>query len=228
MIFVVDAKHRRHFATDLTDMHCHRKAAFVDHAGWRIPVVADQEIDRYDLLEDTTYLLAKNGPYGPVLASARLLTTTGPHLMLALYSASYRAALPAGPTTWEVSRFCIAPGIRSRSKRLGLLWETICGVMETALLHGVNQVIFAANHSLLPLALECGWKARTVGLTINDGADEFTPVVASITQDGLRNVRDRYRIPAGVVRIPGDSKSGDTNDRLDLPTIGVPKHLSAS
>ena len=62
MIFVVDAANRRHFATDLAAMHCHRKAVFVDRAGWKLPVIADLEIDRYDLLEDTVYLLAKDEP----------------------------------------------------------------------------------------------------------------------------------------------------------------------
>src|SRR5215469_15968864 len=167
MIFVVDAGNRKRFAADLAAMHRQRKAVFVDRAGWKLSVVGHKEIDRYDLLEETVYLLAKDEPKGPVLASVRLLTTTGPHLMRDLYSASYRAALPCGPTVWEVSRYCTAPAIGGRSARLGLLWETICGLMETALKHGIDHVIFAANRALLPHALECGWKARTVGPTMS-------------------------------------------------------------
>lgn len=201
MIFVVDAGKRRHFAADLAAMHCHRKIVFVDCAGWKIPVVADQEIDRYDALEETIYLLAKDEPYGPVLASARLITTTGPHLMRDLYSTPYRSTLPSGPTTWEVSRYCTAPGIGGRGKRLNLLWQTICGVMETALERGKDRVIFAANRALLPLALECGWDARTAGPTMSDGEDEITAVVAAVTPDGLRNVRDRHAVPEPIIRL---------------------------
>jgi len=200
MILVIDGGNRRYFAGDLTAMYCHRKAVFVDRAGWNLPVVADQEIDRFDRLEDTLYLLAKDEPYGPVLASARLLTTTGPHLMRDLYPASYPAVLPSGPTVWEVSRYCTAPGLGGRRRRLGLLWETICGIMETALEHGVEQLIFAANRALLPLALECGWDARTVGPTISDGGDEVTAVVAEITSEGLRRVRNRHAIPAPIIQ----------------------------
>lgn len=194
MIVVVDSGNRGHFAADISAMHRQRKAVFVDRAGWKVPVVADLEIDRYDLLEDTRYLLAKDEPHGPLLASARLLTTTGPHLMQELYPASHRAALPSGPTVWEVSRFCTAPGIGSRTRRLTLLWEIICGVMETTLAQGVDQVIFAANRALLPLALECGWKARTVGPTLTDGNDEVTAVVVAVTPEGLGNVRDRHGV----------------------------------
>lgn len=199
MIFVVDAANRSHFATDLAVMHRQRKAVFVDGAGWELPVVAGQEIDRYDLLKDTIYLLAKTGPNGPVLASARLLTTIGPHLMQDLYARSQRPALPAGPTVWEVSRYCTAPAIVGRRRRLDLLWEIICGILEMALEHGIDRIIFAANRALLPLALSCGWQARTLGPAMSDGNDEVTSVLVSVTPGGLRNVRDRHAIPHPVI-----------------------------
>lgn len=200
MIFVVDAANRRHFAADLAMMHRQRKAVFVDRAGWQIPVIGDQEVDRYDALEDTMYLLAKAEPHGPLLASARILTTTGPHLMRDLYSASYRAALPSGPNVWEISRYCTAPGIGGRTKRLHLLWEIIAGIMETALHHHVDQVIFVANRALLPLALACGWDAKTAGPTMSDGDEEATAVISAVTPDGLRIVRDRHGLSEQVVR----------------------------
>lgn len=206
MIFIVDARNREHFAADLAAMHRQRKAVFVDRAGWKLSVIADQEIDRYDLLEDTVYLLVKDEPHGPVVASTRLLTTTGPHLMGDLYSAAYRAAIPSGPRVWEVSRYCTAPPIEDRSRRLGLLWETICGIMETALEHGVDHIIFAANRALLPRALECGWQARTAEPTMNDGDDEVTAVIATVTPEGLHNVRVRNGIPEHVIRSETDQK----------------------
>ncbi|HEY1890657.1 MAG TPA: acyl-homoserine-lactone synthase [Steroidobacteraceae bacterium] len=219
MIFVVDAANRRHFATDLAAMHCHRKAVFVDRAGWKLPVIADLEIDRYDLLEDTVYLLAKDEPSGPLLASARLLKTTGPHLMQDLYPASFGAALPSGPTVWEISRYCTAPGIRGRSRRLGLLWQVICASMEAGLANSIHQVIFAANRALLPLALECGWDTRTVGIPVHDGDDEITAVVANVTLRGLLNVRDRHGISGPAISL----RTGGASD-----TIGFESRYRAS
>ena len=226
MILVVDSGSRRHFATDLAVMHCQRKAVFVDRAGWKVPVVADLEIDRYDLLDDTVYLLAKEEPHGPLLASARLLETAGPHLMQDLYPGRYRAALPSGPGVWEVSRFCTAPGIGGRSKRLGLLWEVICGVMELGLAQGIAQVIFAANRALLPLALECGWETRIVGPTLSDGNDEVTAVAAAITPAGLRNVRDRHQVPDPVLR-PLDATERTAESTPVRPTLAPPAQASA-
>ena len=206
MIFVVDAGNRKHFATDLAAMHRQRKAVFVDRAGWKVPVVGDQEVDRYDLLADTMYLLAKDEPSGQVLASVRLITTTGPHLMQDLYPPSIRETLPSGPRVWEASRYCTAAGIAGRSKRLRLLWEIICGLMETALEYSIDKVIFAANRALLPLALECGWAARPIGPTLIDGNDDMTPVVATITEADLRTVRYRHNILEAIARLPTSAR----------------------
>ena len=94
----------------------------------------------------------------------------------------------------------MSPAIASRRKRIELLWETACGVIETALLYGVEKVTFVANAALLPLALECGWKCARLGPTLPDGDDEITAVVASITPNGLRAVRRRLGIDAPVTR----------------------------
>lgn len=226
MILVVDGGSRRHFAVDIAAMHCQRKVVFVDRAGWKVPVVADREIDRYDLLEETVYLLAKEEPHGPLLASARLLTTAGPHLMQELYPASHRAAFPAGPTVWEVSRYCTAPWIVDRRKRLGFLWEIICGVMELGLAKGIDHVIFAANRALLPLALGCGWDAGPLGPAISDGDDEVTAVAAAVTPQGLRKVRDRHGVPDPVIL-----RVGPMDHAIDgapaRPKLGPPEHAGA-
>ena len=226
MILVAEAGNRTQFAADLAAMHQQRKAVFVDRAGWKVPVVADLEIDRYDLLEDTLYLLAKEEPCGPLLASARLLTTSGPHLMQDLYPASSRAALPTGPGVWEASRFCTAPGVGGRSRRLVLLWEIICGVMELGLAAGIDQVIFAANRALLPLALECGWEARTLGPTMSDGDDEVTAVAAAITPEGLRNVRHRHDIAEPVIHSLAALGRASRSTPAP-PQLGAPEHASA-
>ncbi|HET9106668.1 MAG TPA: acyl-homoserine-lactone synthase [Steroidobacteraceae bacterium] len=227
MIFLVDAGNRPSFATDIGAMHRQRKVVFVDRAGWKVPVVADQEIDRFDLLEQTRYLIAKDEPHGSVLASARLLATSGPHLMQDLYGASHPATLPRGRNVWEASRFCTAPGIASRTRRLDLLGQIICGVMETAMALGIDQVIFAANRALLPLALHCGWDASIVGPTEKDGSDEFTPVAASMTAQGLRNVRDRYGIPTPIMFHSQHSPERERDPAVLLPGSGVTERVCA-
>lgn len=204
MVFVTNAENRGLFGPELEEMHRHRKVVFVERAGWKLSVEADRELDGYDRA-DTVYLLAKSQPEGELLASARLLPTTAPHLMSDLFAAACRGGVPRGPTIWEASRFCAAPGIRSRGARLQLLWETICAVMETALLYGIDKIVFVANRALLPLAIGCGWDARVLGATLPDAKDEMTAVIAAVTPEGLRRVRERYGIAAPVIRLPGST-----------------------
>ncbi len=201
MVLIANAENRCLFGPDLEEMHRQRKVVFVDRAGWQLPVLADRETDAYDRT-DTLYLLAKDAPGGGLLASVRLLTTTAPHLMSDLFAAACRGAVPRGPAIWEISRFCTAPTIQSRTLRLKLLWEMVCAVMETALVYGIDQVVFIANRALLPLAIGCGWDARVLGATLRDGRDEITAVIAAITPEGLRRVRERHCVPAPVIRFP--------------------------
>lgn len=199
MIVIVNAENRRLFEADLVQMYRQRKTVFVDRAGWKIPVVADQEIDCYDR-EDTIYLLSKEQLDGPLLASVRLLPTMRPHLMGDLFPATCRDAPPRGPTVWEVSRFCTTPDLPGRGIRLALLWEIICGVMETALLYGIERVIFVANRALLPLALTCGWDARKLGDTLRDEGDEVTAATAVMSPASLRRVRQYHGVPIPAIR----------------------------
>jgi acyl-homoserine lactone synthase len=199
MLFIVTAENRSLFADELAEMHRQRKCVFVDGLGWKVPVVNDMEIDCYDR-SDTLYLIAKAEVHGPVTASVRLLPTLGPHLMSDLFRNACGGKPPCGPTIWEVSRFCTAPGIPSRRARIGLLWEVICGITETALLFGIEHVTFQSNAALLPLVLDCGWCAEPLGPSLPDGDDQITAVTASMTPAGLRNVRQRFGVPRPVTR----------------------------
>ncbi len=199
MIFVVNAQDHSLFQAELVQMYRQRKAVFVDGAGWKLPVIGDMEMDAYDR-GDTLYLLAKDQPEGQVLASVRLLTTTGTHLMTELFDAADRERMPRGATVWEASRFCTAPEIRGRRRRHALLWEIICGVMETGLLHGIDEVIFAAGRALLPLVLRGGWEVRVLARRLQQQDDEVTALAAAITAAGLRRVRYLHGIPVPAVR----------------------------
>lgn len=199
MIFIVTAENRALFSEDLLQMHRQRKAVFVDGIGWNVPVVNDLEIDAYDR-DDTLYLISKTAPGAAVRASARLLPTVQPHLMADHFREACGDQVPRGPGIWEASRFCPAPSLPSRRLRIEMLWEIICGIMETALLFGIGQVTFAANAALLPLAMSCGWHTRTLGPTLPDGGDQVTAVAATIDVEGLLNIRRRFGIAGPVTR----------------------------
>ncbi|HEY4367115.1 MAG TPA: acyl-homoserine-lactone synthase, partial [Steroidobacteraceae bacterium] len=182
MIYIVNKENRDLFRGELAQMHQHRRVVFVDRLGWRLPVTEYGETDAYDR-DDTLYMLLKAPAGGPVLASARLLPTEQPHLMSDLFADACAGPCPRGPTIWEASRFCPAPGLGPRA-RLHSLWEVLCGILETSLLFGIEQIVFTANTALLPLMVSCGWDAHVLGPTLADGSDQITALRVQVDSHG--------------------------------------------
>lgn len=199
MIFIVNAENRAHFEAELKEMHRQRKAVFIDQMGWQLSVRGDMEVDAYDR-PDTVYLIACSDKTGDVLASARLLPTIRPHLMSDVFPHTCCGGCPISLAIWEASRFCTSTLVRGPRSRLLLLWQTFCAIMETTLLFGVEQIIFTANSALLPLALNCGWRASLLGPTLPDGDDQVTAVSVRMTTDGLGVLRQRFGITGPVTR----------------------------
>lgn len=199
MIYIIDAENRALFDADLSIMHRHRKTTFVYGLRWPLPIIAGEERDAYDR-DDTRYLIARERGTRPLRASARLLPTTAPHLMGDLFAHTCPGGPPAGDTVWEASRFCTAPQL-ARRQRLNLLWQVFCGILETALLHDIEQVTFTADRALLPLALGAGWRARTLGPSFADGSAALTAVGVEVDLPGLRTLRQRFAIAGPITRL---------------------------
>lgn len=198
MIVFVNAENRHRFERQLREMHAQRHQVFIDTLGWPLPSAAGEERDQYDH-EDLLFLLALDESHGRVQASVRLLPTDRPHPLLDLFSGLCAAEVPMGPRVREISRFCVSPAIVGRRARLRLLWEIICGSLETALACGFERLTFVANRALKPLAIGCGWDAVVLGPTLQDREDEVTAIAVSVSQSGLERVRHRFGIGGPVV-----------------------------
>jgi acyl-homoserine lactone synthase len=203
MIHIITGENRRHFHHALMEMHRQRKAVFIDELKWTLEDAAGLEIDSYDS-PDAIYLIEADGPREPVTGSARLLPTTKPHLLGEVFPHLCAEAPPAGPNIWEATRFCPAPGTPRGAARHELLARIIAGIMETALLFGIEQVTFVANRGLTPLAMNVGWDARALGPERGVGRERLTAVAADIDAAGLRRVRVRNGISGPLTRfMPG-------------------------
>jgi N-acyl-L-homoserine lactone synthetase len=80
------------------------------------------------------------------------------------------------------------------------MWELVCGVLEAALLFGVERVKFAANAALLPLLIEFGWAPEGSGPMPEESGDAVTPIMVSVTPDGLKNVRRHFGVRGPATR----------------------------
>jgi N-acyl-L-homoserine lactone synthetase len=198
VIYIVTADNRRQFRPALMEMHQQRKAVFIDQLGWRLQEIGGVEIDDYDS-EEAIYLIEAESPQGPVTGSARLLPTTGPHLLGDVFADLCETAPPSGPNVWEATRFCPAPGGTSAQNRQ-LLVRIIGAILEAGLLFGVERATFVASAALAPLAVKAGWDVSPLGPSHMRGRERVRAFVAEINVAGLKRVRARLGVEGPVSR----------------------------
>lgn len=204
MIHIVTAENRHLFKHALMNMHRQRKSVFIDELRWRLNAPQGLEIDDFDAA-DTTYLIDALDPRAPVRASSRLLPTTRPHLMSEVFADLCSDGVPRAENVWEASRFCPGDHATTGQERRALLGPMIAGIMETALLFGIDKVTYVAGAAMAPLARDAGWKTTSLGPSRRLGRDRVTAFIADIDADGLKQVRARSGIGAPATRFtPGD------------------------
>ena len=106
MIIVIDALNRDRFEALLDEMFRLRARVFGDRLGWDVDVLDGQEIDAFDAL-DPSYLVGLDDE-GHVVSCARLLQTTGPHMLAEVFNPILDGEPPLRSSRlWEVSRLCV-------------------------------------------------------------------------------------------------------------------------
>lgn len=138
-----------------------RKRVFVDLLGWDLPVLAGRyEVDQFDDIH-ARYLILTDGE-GQHLASARLLPTERPHLLGSLFAALCDVPSPSGPSTWEITRFCLDRRLRAGERRR---WRDVLvhGIARYALEQGITRYVGVAEPAWREQILAFGWEAHALG-----------------------------------------------------------------
>lgn len=198
MIHIVTSENRAEFRRELCEMHRQRKRVFVDELKWPLACEEGLEIDEFDTAEAVYLLYFTDG--GELRASARMLPTDRPHLLGSIFPDLCLEGVPAGERIWESTRFCPAPHVRDAEEKRWLLGVMIAGMIESALIFAVDHITFVAGGALKPAALGAGWNARPLGPTRRTRGDRLTACIADATPEGLRRVREKYRLPHPLIR----------------------------
>lgn len=168
---MIDLSTRAHNAPGdaaLRAMFAARKQVFIDQLKWDLPVLADQyELDQFDT-PDARYLILLDPHDLRHRASARLLPTTVPHLLGDLYSRLCTTAPPAGPTVWEISRFCLDPE-QTPAERRDARNQLVTALADYALQHGITDYVGVAEQGWFDKIRNFGWDCRALGETHKEG-----------------------------------------------------------
>ena len=142
-------------------MFAARKEVFVDLLGWDVPVLDGRfELDHLDD-EHARYLILADSSHAH-LGSARLLPTTRPHILDGLFPELCAGPVPQGPTTYEITRFCLARSLTAQRRR-EVRDRLITALVEFALANGIRTYTGVAELPWLRQILEFGWDATQLG-----------------------------------------------------------------
>ena len=188
MVDVVTANNRHKFRSQVDAMYFYRKKIFVDSLKWDIPVVEGKyEIDQFDN-EDAVYLLALDPKKEIHLGSVRLLPSSKPHLLGDVFPMLCDQGVPRGDDIWEITRLCTAPQLRGREAWLARSYLAV-GMVEFALLYGINKYTCVAETSWLSSIMAVGWECEPLGLPKEVNGEMVGALVINVTPATLQLFR---------------------------------------
>ena len=186
-------------------MHAFRTQVFVNRLGWLLPTTEGLERDRYDTANARYVVISDETEQ--VVASARLLPTTGAYMLPELFPQLLAGqAPPSDANLWELSRFATSVRTSGDGRVLSLSNQTLdlldC-VFDMARQYNVNRLILATSIGIERLMLRSGLDAhRFASPTTVDGTlcvaviievpakqPHLTPLETTTTRDQRRGYR---------------------------------------
>ncbi|MCJ8157063.1 acyl-homoserine-lactone synthase [Sphingomonas sp. LaA6.9] len=193
MIDVIDSQPKPKAAI-LRSMFEARKRVFVDLLQWDVPVLEGRyEIDQFDD-ENAVYIVLVD-PTGAHLGSARLLATSGPHILADLFAQLCDSDVPRGPDIREITRFCLDRRLRAVERR-HVRNQLVTALAEYALANGISRYTCVAERSWLDQILRFGWRCKLLGHPLNQG-NALSALAIEIDDDTPSLLAD-----AGVFELP--------------------------
>lgn len=176
-------------ATDpkvLESMYRLRARQFAARRGWRVEVRNGMEIDRFDAM-NPVYVCYLDGTN--VLASLRILPTTGPHMLSDVFpEVMGEAGAIRHPLIWESSRFCVDTDLARIYAEDGINLITrslLLGLFRTAYRSGIQNVVSVYDLYLERILRRAGCRFERLG-----------PVAM---YDGLKTVAGLFEVSANNI-----------------------------
>jgi N-acyl-L-homoserine lactone synthetase len=200
MIDLVLPEARLGFAAALMEMHHDRKQVFVDRFGWRLPAKGSWlEVDQFD--DDyAVYLLARSDQ-GRHQGSVRLLPSSRPHMLTALFAHLCPGGVPSGPDCWEISRLVTSPADAPGTTMLRVHRLLALALVEFARDNAIRRYTLVAEAHRVPALLSVGWPVIPLGLpTLVDG-ELLQALQIDLQPETLESMRQRLHIEESVLRV---------------------------
>lgn len=161
MLLRLRGREESHYPVLFREMYRARHDVFVERRGWRsLQWELGLERDRYDT--PTAIYFVDVGGGRTIHAAARLLKTSGPHLLADVYPHLVAGCIPRGPETREVTRFFVsnaADAGKRKQRILGLSYVLFqcCHVRQ------ITRLSCVVDASMVPVMERHGWACEALG-----------------------------------------------------------------
>ena len=144
MILTIDALNMHRFPTVLEDMFQLRARVFAGRLGWEVNIIDGKEVDQFDHM-NPSYIVGLDDEMN-VISCARVLQTTGPHMLADVFDAILGGEAPLrSPNIWESTRFCVDTARLKQPDSTTSVSKATCelmvGILEYSKAAGITDII---------------------------------------------------------------------------------------
>jgi acyl-homoserine lactone synthase len=218
MVTVIDDDNRSQHGALLEQIYRFRHKLFVERLNWEACRRSDgREIDQFDG-PGCIHLAYRED--GAVTAYTRLLPTTRPHLLTAVYPhLAQRGPVPRGATIYEWTRCGTLPARREgRTSRIDPATAGIfLAAAEVARARGLDGLLAQTHPILVNRLMACGWDVEPLGLPTRYEGHSILAVYARLTPDTVAASRRFFGLDAAPLHpppVPASRLPGPAERRL--------------
>jgi acyl homoserine lactone synthase len=231
MILTIDALNMHKFQPLLDDMYRLRARVFGGRLGWEVNIEDDMEIDQFDRL-DPAYIIGLDDDMN-VISCARVLQTTGPHMLSDVFQAILDGEPPLrSPSIWESTRFCVDTQRLKRETSGTTVSKATCelmiGILEYAQSAGIQDIITVID-PVMDRVLKRSDNAPHgyVGKTVQMGKVPALAALLDCSDERIERVRAFGGIAGDVFISEDDAYAKLTGATLDQADNADPEVMTA-
>ncbi|ODN72569.1 acyl-homoserine-lactone synthase [Methylobrevis pamukkalensis] len=194
-----------------------RHRVFVETRGWSDLARPDgREIDQFDTASAVHFVSTDR--HGCILAYARLLPTTGPHLLADVYpQLCARAEIPRGPQIAEWTRHLVNPDAVRGAAAVQASNALILGILEWCHARGITHATCQGDPLWITRTLQLGFGVEPLGLPLEIGGETVIALLFEIGERAIR--RTRAVCARGVRAMPAHEGRRPAESPADLPVV---------
>lgn len=176
-------------------MYALRARQFSLRRGWRVTVKDGLEIDSFDSREMNPLYVCVVGDDNKLLASLRLLPTTGPHMLADVFPEVMGEAGPVRhPLVWESSRFCVDTDAARAFCTDGINHVTrllLLGLFQTAHEAGMSNVVSVYDIFVERILRRAGCVFDRVGPVVKYDDLKTVAGLFEVSPASIQNIADK-------------------------------------